>query len=766
MEKIKLKQFKELYPTYNDFETKVWTPASNEAKMLFNKNTLPAFFDVDKTAYGPELLYTLLFNKYEVHFAQNSEERQHKLLVNALLHTLPALHAKTLTLSEEALQMLDINKLLANIEKRYNEDADNKYASTETAYSSTPNSNQQVGTFTAGAIKEKNVINRKDATVRVKEVSNLLSKFKELGDLRLSGFVYDFVNSIEISSLWKIVGAEYVYEVKGKDGATGLKGDKGDPGSNAPAMFDVVDDGGKEVLQPKDGRDVQMLNDSGNPIISTSPHSVITHSQVDNKLLLKEDAANLESNNWEKITAIQKRVFIAGGGNPADPTLPDGLVAWGDLEDQTIRTDFMNNAKVGNWYTVILGSKSAIINIRSGDKTTNFLFTGLSINAGPTGQTFEAIQGNITAVNVSHYSASLTGDMFSPTLNLPDGYAPTQYMPKEAIKQMINDSAASEVWINALNIEPNQLEIIRTDDKITIRHGGSIKSTLDNAGHPVIKNATIEFFDASGNVINITYDTSIEQDLSLVLSNGAVNSTMTVYSITDWNNGWNGTGSTTGTDEGWKIELTLPKNSTGQATTFASTLNIIRMKLVALDNNQVAIDTPIDFFEDYNNIIGKSIDLEELWLYYNTPDTLGNVFTNYGPHAPNKSNVFKLPEGRTIYDIEMIRTYSNNKQKWYAEYNGAYLPRRLKALNKTNYDIFGDNCKIDIKINRVDDMGASWAEFNGWEIRPVFENGIFIVDEVHMTNKGIFTAANGGNFALLGSGNDIHYIVFKFKGGL
>lgn len=102
----------------------------------------------------------------------------------------------------------------------------------------------------------------------------------------------------------------------------GRTGPKGDPGSDAPAMFDVVDDGGKEVLQPKAGRDVQIVDDSGQPIVPTSPHSVITHQEVDNKLAVQKQYIDEADTNIQKNIDDTKQVadeaFIIAKKNETD----------------------------------------------------------------------------------------------------------------------------------------------------------------------------------------------------------------------------------------------------------------------------------------------------------------------------------------------------------------------------------------------------------------------------------------------------------------
>lgn len=168
----------------------------------FNKGVgLPEYLDETKTFYNGQILYEFFYNKYENFWSVNAEDRVSKLFVNALFQTLPALYLKSRALTPEAMKLYDPHQLLSNIQRRFNENPDTNYASTETAYSSTPDAEQGSGTFKMGSVKEKNITNRKDKTVRVHEIQNVLGKIQELNTANVSGLVYEFINSIEFSSM-------------------------------------------------------------------------------------------------------------------------------------------------------------------------------------------------------------------------------------------------------------------------------------------------------------------------------------------------------------------------------------------------------------------------------------------------------------------------------------------------------------------------------------------------------------------------------------
>ncbi len=202
MAEVTLKQFRELYPDSSTFNAKITTPLID----LFPVK--PDYLDESKTYYSFKAIYTMLFNKYSEFYAINEEEKQHQLMQNALLHLLPTLYIRTKALSNEALGNLNPDNLLASYERYYNEDADNKYASTETTYSSTPDDSQNSGTFNLENVREKNITNRKDLTVRRREMINLIDKLTSLSKVNVSGHVLSFVNSMEISSLWRRVPAD------------------------------------------------------------------------------------------------------------------------------------------------------------------------------------------------------------------------------------------------------------------------------------------------------------------------------------------------------------------------------------------------------------------------------------------------------------------------------------------------------------------------------------------------------------------------------
>ena len=218
-----LKLFRDIYPSYDIFNQKVVTKLQNIASKT---NTSFPYLDKSNVFYNYEILYIFLDNKYHDFYGVNSEETTNRLMINAFMHLLPTLYVKTQTLKPEVLEMIsDPVKLLNNIERKYNEDANNKYAETETTYSSTPDGEMKSGSFKVPHTKEKNLISRRDATVKLKEVSNLLTKLADVSDLKISGYVNDFINSIEISSLWEsdLEGAK-VIEVVGPQGKQGEPG--------------------------------------------------------------------------------------------------------------------------------------------------------------------------------------------------------------------------------------------------------------------------------------------------------------------------------------------------------------------------------------------------------------------------------------------------------------------------------------------------------------------------------------------------------------
>lgn len=113
----------------------------------------------------------------------------------ALNDMLPTLYAQSIKLKNDFLLNLDVEAYTGNQVKRFNEDPENKFAQTETVYSSNPD-NMTVGSMDMPATgAEKNIITNKDATVSITLNSDVLRRLKEFVMINISGQLGAFVNS-------------------------------------------------------------------------------------------------------------------------------------------------------------------------------------------------------------------------------------------------------------------------------------------------------------------------------------------------------------------------------------------------------------------------------------------------------------------------------------------------------------------------------------------------------------------------------------------
>lgn len=191
-----------------------------------------------------EMIYNALKVRYSRFTSLNDDETQNGLMTLALINVLPALYVKSLQFKTEVLEQLDPENILSNEDRRYNDEPDTKYAITETSYSQVPG-DMPSGTFKLDKGLEKNVTSRKDSTIKIRKMSDLLSKYEKLTGINAGGLLLDFINTVEISSLWQyfdpcdnpritLINQKGDPGPQGIPGEPGKKGDKGDDGEQGP----------------------------------------------------------------------------------------------------------------------------------------------------------------------------------------------------------------------------------------------------------------------------------------------------------------------------------------------------------------------------------------------------------------------------------------------------------------------------------------------------------------------------------------------------
>lgn len=497
--------------------------------------------------------------------------------------------------------------------------------------------------------------------------------------------------------------------------------------------------------------------------------------------LITANANDLKSTALKKIAPINAIDITPSNNNGGTGTgTSNSLDKFGDISDATERTNFMDSVQANEWYAFQVNGEAFLASVVRGDKTTNFILNGFrNISAGPVGATTEKVNLSVSATGVSVQEGSMTGSFSSSSVALPEAYQAAQYLPKATIEQMQIDSKSSNDFDEAYSLIANQVEknLNGTNDVMTWRHGDKIKSTTVAIGHSISDGMTIRYFDDYNNWITIFYNTTTTQEVIVKFPERTIKADLEISKITDWDASWNGAGTPTGTDGGWKIIFKNPKNVTDDsASTFPHASTPIEMKLAALTSSgeTTNVDFPKDFLINVDDILGEQSENKEMWMQFNVSDVLGNKWLSYTKGA---SQDIILPSHKTIYDIEGIFGFSNNKARWYNDYTGGSLPKRLSYLTLENYNIFGNETKIIVELHRADDQTTgTFTEYLNIELRPVIENGIVNVNKVNVKNAGIFSGGPASNIkALVDSVTDpnkeianaahIHYINIRFRGG-
>lgn len=805
---IETKQFKALYPAYQEFDSKVLTRV--KAMHL----ALPPYLDNSKLVYSLETIYKMLFNKYSNFFARNDDEKQHDLMVNAMQELLPALYLKSLKLSTDALNKLSIDEILSNIQRTYNEDPDNNYASTETTYSSTPKGDD-AGSFTLTSPKDKNITNRKDKTVRIKEYKNLLDKYKILGDIDASGLVMAFCNDMAVSSLWRLADMHTVQVIQGHDGADGKSGaewltdhysditDFSNKAHNYEVVkYNINKDGSNNsegfVYLIKVGSEVKEIRtwEEAKKFFEAELSKNLTYV---NSELAKLSFTNL--GNWLKglnrsNIALMDFDLITGTGNPGG--IGDSpIIDIGTLDTQQEREAFLKVAKDETSYHFKFGGEDYEVRTTSVVTDTAVTFRGTRTTTHSDGnEIIEVVRGIITPTLISDQLSSLRVEsVIMPFIKPADQYDATEATPVAVTKQLVKDGRSLNDFEEAYGIIGNQIES-KYDDTTkekTWRFGKFIKSNeVFTIGHPMEDGMYVSFYDDFNNWIAFTLHDGFEKHITFkrsILVNGVptikqTTATLRVSKINDWDNAWNGAGVPTGTDEGWKVLIfNIKDGQSGDAIIESHVLTPTHMKLdmlapvvndVVVEEEAVVPDVPKDFLIDTDNDLGKSSKNKEMALQYNITDSLGNTFLSYNR---NSSQIINLPANKTIYDITKISGYTNNKYKWYDVDNEGNLQKRLSYLTLDNHTMFGNGCKIIVENHRSDDHdNLTFTEYLVFEVRPVIENGVMNIHKLHLTNKGIITGGGDNTLKVLVDNSQdpnteiaqaahIHYINIWFRGG-
>lgn len=351
------------------------------------------------------------------------------------------------------------------------------------------------------------------------------------------------------------------------------------------SQFRIVSRDGKDVMEPGAGLMVVMRDVSGTEIVSDDPMSVAKRHDVLDRT---------QANDWMELPKPEIITFSTDAtGGPIG-----NLEHFGDIDQKAERDNFMDNVNIGEWYSFSIKSIPYLAVITSGDKTTNFQWTGYRVITGGTGKTIEVVNGSTTPVGHAEFNSSVTGDMFSGSLVPVAAYSELQFLPKVAINQLIRDEYVlldGRVW---LDIAPNQISgfsgVINAGkfESIGIKHGAKINTDLNSDGHPIQDNMIIAFEDSNGQIMRVRYNEfqtgNVTLDPNGVIKTDGYNVRQSIYDangvfigsffpkvtkITDWE----------GSNPGWSIEFIDPRDKNGTPKFFDDLVVTVKMTLIGMN---------------------------------------------------------------------------------------------------------------------------------------------------------------------------------------
>lgn len=518
-----------------------------------------------------------------------------------------------------------------------------------------------------------------------------------------------------------------------------------------------------------------------NKINKFGSKDTLTDEQIKNKVLAEDLNTIVENFNALLDELKDKNLAILNG---EEYTLLNQAIASYVLDSNESRKNFIDNVPTNTWVMITITSKTYFGYVAS-KSSTRANWVGFNSLTGSTGNpALESILGITLENGTNIIGGEVVGNFSTNTVEPIANLQQNSVINLAQAEQLLIDTKTSNDFDTAFNIIGNQVEnkLLNIGKTMQFRHGDSIKSDDVAIGHPINKGMVVKYFDDYNNWISVVYDDKVIQHGIVKVGTDTIKFDINVEKIADWKADWNGAGDAVGTNGGWKITFTNPTNATnGNAIDFPHILTLISMKLdliftrVSDDETTVApVDYPKDFLLDPDLLLGEKTENKAMWMQYNVTDALGNKWLSY---TKGTDQNITLPSNKTIYDIEAINGFSNNKAKWYNHYTGEYLPKRLAYLTKENFDIFADNTKIIVELHRSDDQTTgTFTEYLNLELRPVIENGIVNLHKVNIKNMGIFTGGPNTNLkALVDNVTDankeiaqaahIHYIDIKFRGG-
>lgn len=436
--------------------------------------------------------------------------------------------------------------------------------------------------------------------------------------------------------------------------------------SNKVITIDVSEVG-NDFFVVKTRSTQEKLNETINPTDPTAPRARNTIIEVEDMTGVDNykdsDSALFYIDSKGDVRDIERRIIEADAAGELEideivdldysqPAVDSGitpLYTFGDIADAAQRALLMSTVVPEGEYSFKLNGSvfRGVVITKIGDGTN----PGDSVRLS--GQYYhDGINEDLTVVITTANESEIQNEHKAARFKFPTVYQVTAYsgldaLPKDVIQELINSglSSVSDQRLY-LVLTGNQIESTLAPDgsEILLRMGTHLTSTrVSNNIHELFENSIVRFKDDYGKTMDIkmtAYDSAKE-----VIDNGEVltdthNVRQTIFDaagqvvgsffpkvtkITDWDNSWNGAGSPAGTDAGWKIELTDPRDKDGNTTTFPSRLIPLAFTLISFNNGT----------SDVGVILGPSDLIDEA-----TWATTGKSQHKSGNWTPGQSIIF------------------------------------------------------------------------------------------------------------------------------
>lgn len=248
--------------------------------------------------------------------------------------------------------------------------------------------------------------------------------------------------------------------------------------------FREIDKEGQKALVSRRGQVILLEDLSGRPIVTSLGNAAASQDYVLERTV---------SDEFEKVVKIEDLSITPPNANGGHLSYQEHF---GSLDTTVGRLNFLGYAHKGHWYTFLVNGESIQAFIYGGTTDTAWQWVGFKEFTGPNGISMEIVKGSTTEIGNSVQAAPLLGEMFANTIAQPISYGALQYLPKDVIVQLINDTIAPA--INNAN-DPTWRDLDGT--QVTQFTPAQITITLTDSGIAADENIQLILGSTAGDLV-------------------------------------------------------------------------------------------------------------------------------------------------------------------------------------------------------------------------------------------------------------------------